>query len=201
MNSPVNSVYDLLQAQRGQKRILFVARVMALCGAVLLVLLDIRDLTSGLLPLVDLPRLAIIVVTLAFAVLLVWAAIVWFAPGPIRLEMDASSIRFVFPSGSVASYRWDDPALDISILDFTSTPWDKAGTPRPVPMYFLGTKRWKSYALTTDAGTAILREARVRNLSMSPAVGSGTLFRREYGQRQTHVRGSAAALAHRTWRL
>jgi hypothetical protein len=173
------------------------ARVMSLCGAVLLMLLDIRDLTSGLLPLVDLPRLAIIIVTAAFAALLVWAAIVWFAPGPIRLEMDASSIRFIFPSGSVSSYRWDDPALDVSLLDFTSTPWGRAGTPRPVPMYFLGARRWNSFALTTEAGAAILREARMRDLSLSPAIGSGTLFRREYGQRQTHIRGSAAALAHR----
>jgi hypothetical protein len=197
MSDSSRLAFDLREAQRGQNRIVLPARVMALCGATLLVLLDVRDLTAGLLPLVDAPRLALIITTLAFAVLLVWAAIVWFAPGPTRLEMDALSIRFIFPSGLVNLYRWDDPALDVSLLDFTSTPWDRAGTPRPVSMYFLGTRRWKSYALTSDAGTAILREARVRNLSLSPAVGSGTLFRREYGQRQTHIRGSAAALAHR----
>lgn len=189
--------FDLTRVQRNQKQMLFWSRVIATAGAVLLALLDIRGWVTPPSPLGDPARLAILVLTLLFAAFLSWASIVWLAAGPIRLELDATSVRFTFASGKMLTYRWNDPAVDVSVVDMTTTTWNKDGAPRPVPMFFLGERRWTYFALTAEAGAAVLGEARRRGLSLTPGVGSGSLFRKEYGNRQTHIRGSAAAAAHR----
>ncbi len=189
--------FDLIRVQPSQKQMLFWPRVIAIAGAVLLALLDIRGWVTPPSPLSDPARLAIVVVTLLFAAFLSWASVVWLAAGPIRLEVDSSTARFTFASGKVSILRWNDPGVDVSVVDMTTTAWNKAGAPRPVPMYFLGERRWTYFALTAEAGAAILGEARRRSLSLTPGVGTGSLFKREYGHRQTHIRGSAAAAAHR----
>jgi hypothetical protein len=183
--------FDLTGVEASQERLLAAPRAISIGGAILFVLIDARIITEA--PLLDSAfHSAIVSVTLAFSGVLLWVSLVAWAPGPIQLELRTDVIRFSLKSGRVIELRWDDPALDASVVDFTSIPWGRPGLGRPVPEYFLGVGPWRSFALTTESASAILAQARELDLSLSPGVGGGTLLTRGYGPLQTHIRGNSS---------
>ncbi|HTT14859.1 MAG TPA: hypothetical protein VMG81_03660 [Thermoplasmata archaeon] len=184
--------FDLTSVEANRRRLLAAPRAVALAGVVIFALLDARFTILGLRSSVDF-ALASLAITVAFMWILLWVALVSWAAGPTRLDLTPEAMVFGFKSGRIRSFHWNDPQLDVSVIDFSNDPWDKTGRQQPVPMYLDGIGTWRSYALTMEAGGAVLSEARSHGLSLSPGGARGSLLTREYGQRQTHIRGRRSA--------
>ena len=167
MDSNVES-YDLRPAQANRQRLLATPRKMVLGGAVLISIIDVAVLASWGFVVSSPLLLAQMAISFTFVALLAWVYAVSWAPGPVRLELTADGMIFIFASGKRLFLRWNDPSLDVSVSDYTGIPWGKPGTPQPVPMYFTGVGAFRSFALTAEAGSAIVRAARVCELSVTP---------------------------------
>jgi hypothetical protein len=185
--------FNLSGVQAKQLQLFKAPRTICAVGAAVFLLIDTRLLELIVSGASDPFRAAEFVITATFAGFLLWAALVLFTPGPIRLDLTSEYLRFTFGSGKLVVKRWDDAMLNVSVIDFTSIPWGKIGTPQPVPMYFAGVGTWRKFALTVEAGTAILREAKALGLSLTTGGTTGSLLEKEYGTLQTHIRGKAIA--------
>ena len=177
--------FDLREVQGKRRRLMKAPRAICAVGAAVFLLIDARLVELIALGASSPFRLAELAVTLTFGGFLLWAALLLFSPDPVRLDLTSEGMFFGFDSGRFVSRLWSDDHLDVSIVDFTTVPWDNSG----IPMYLMGIAPWRSFALTTDAGTAVLREARSHGLALSPGGTAISLFNREYGKNQTHIRG------------
>ena len=168
-------------------------KALAICGVIILAILAARVVLLYGLAISSPSLIALLGVTLAFIAVLGWAAGISWAPGPVRLDLTSEGMQFAFRSGNIQSLRWGDPYLDVSVIDFSNTPWDKDGGPQPVPMYLTGIGVWRSFGLTSEAGSSILREAREHSLLLTIGGPRHSLFRVNLGQSETHIRGRASA--------
>lgn len=181
---------DLHPAEANRKRLLATPRAMATLGAVLIFLIDAAVLITRRFS--DVPPLLLVQLAVSYSLItiLVWAAFISWAPGPVKLDITSDGIQFGFESGKRLTFRWDDPSLNLSIWDYTGIPWGKGRVPQPVPMYLsgVGVGKWRSIALTAEAGAAILREAQERSLSSCGGANSGPTAAGSSRNYQTRIR-------------
>ena len=186
---------DLGSVRAIRKRFLAPGRALAAVGAVVIGVIDVVVVITHHGLSLGAPLLLVqMSVSFALVLFLAWAALFFLEAGPVRLVLTSEGMVFEFASGKQRVYRWDDPSLDLSLLDFTEVHWTKPSM-RPVFPVMLqgqGYRVYKPICLTAEAGTAILREARAHNLSLTErgAPGSPATLN---SPRETRIQGRLAA--------
>lgn len=199
--SATAETFDLGPVRAIQKRYTDRGRALAAVGAVVIGVIDTvvvitnRGLSLGA-PLL-LVQMTVSFVLVAF---LAWAALFYLDAGPVRLVLSSEGMLFESVSGKQREYRWNDPSLDLSILDFTGIHTDKPRL-RPLFPFMLrgqGSRAYSPICLTVEAGTAIIQEARAHELALSEQGTPGSLPAGSLSPHETRIQGREAASRSRS---
>jgi len=188
--------FDLRSARAIRKRQLSAGRAIAAVGAAVIGVIDVVVVITNHGLSLDAPLLLVqMAVSFGLVLFMAWYVLFFTDPGPVRLVLTPDGMVFEFTSGNQRAYRWDDPSLDLSILDYTGIRWTKTGSRQLVPVSLQGQGLgvYRPISLSVEAGTAILREARAHNLSLSERGTPGSLPAGSLSPHETRIQGYAAA--------
>lgn len=199
--STIVETFDLGSIRAIQRRNIAPGRAIAAVGAVVIGSIDVVVVVTNHGLSLSAPLLLVqMAVSFVFVGFLAWAALGFLDAGPVRLVLTSDGMAFEIPSRKSRVYRWDDPSLDLTVLDFTVVRTTK---PRLRPYYPFelrekGIGAFSPIFLTTEAGTAILREARAHNLSLSERGVTSYQSAENLTPNETRIQGREAASRSRS---